>query len=851
MSYAGYLINNSFTDWANSPISTTVSTHPIDELPFPAVTVCPPEGSNTGLNYDLMKADEGSLTLEDRREIQNFTKYLFEDKEGKAFTEELIELINQKNLPALYNSENVQNVDVGRAGFYLEKDTFHYDTSMTSGRLTSPWHSQIPEEGAASKPWSNRYTINFPSNQHKWLGNGTLTLKLEFSKDEGNADLVEIGSVTFTHYTLKKNWTAAEEHCVSKGGHLASVLSRVENRAMVASCTAYSGCDTWWMGGRRTANGTFEWSDGEEWGFVDLSKREDECVMYYKGRYSLHGQLQTAMFCETERSFMCVNRNMKRMNETGSYEILYDSGNITNITLWWKHCGKGKEDMMSSEFSLEWKTEGAERESTHRIERGPNLFTQIANSIVENEQQTVPKSEHELWDLFRRAKLEYLSKELFDCKDGQTYNDQMLIYISYRYGTTLTICELLGSCSGTFDAEPRHIQNITEEHLLLGFQLYSYLLSCPTSAAHFATARGDKYKLTDTKLSAMKEALKLSNFTFNLLNNSSPRTIIQATRNILQNRAVAQNMDLFKQFYHKLDEKLNFTEGQVAIALSTDRELNEMLKSNNLPHIEKHEEALKECLDKKQCDQVKSLIRGLNKNELIQEVSNNPVHLITRSTAEPSPSSFIPFCAFASTMLGNKISNFSFPVCTAFTPTLMEDQLCYQLNISALEGLPKSDLGQNKGLALLIDLGEMKEKSVKRPISSPRLGLPKKYNNHSVTFHPDFEGNFQDTWSATLFIDMLKVRTFFLDKSQTIALDSLKRSVVSENFMALDAAIRKCNPDTKKDCRNTNFLQKAKDTCKCTAFSTYQSTKEQVICLHHIISHFTIFCSWIFASQSN
>ena len=352
----------------------------------------------------------------------------------------------------------------------------------------------------------------------------------------------------------------------------------------------------------------------------------------------------------------------------------------------------------------------------------------------------------------------------------------------------------------------------------------------------------------------MKEAQKLSNFTFNLLSKSSPRTIIQATKNTIRSQAVAHNMDLFKQFYHKLDEKLNFTEGQVAIALSTDRELTEMLILNNLPHIEKHQEALKECLDKKRCDQVKSLISGLAENDLLQEVSNNPVHLITRTTGEPSPSSFIPFCAFASTMLGQKISNFSFPVCTYFTPTLMEDKLCYQLNISTIEGLPKSDLGQNKGLALLIDLGEKKEKSVKQPISSP----PKKHNNHSVTFHPASEGNFQNRWSATLFIDMLKTRTFFPDKSQTIALYLLKRSVVTENFMALDADTRKCNLDTKSDCKNSNFLKKALDTCKCTAFSTYPSAKKQVICLCPIeiismdcvISHFTIFCSWIFASQS-
>ena len=105
--FAGYLIRNSFANWSKSPIATTVATRPIEELPFPAVTVCPPEGANTALNYDLMKADEGSLTPEDRKEIQNFTKHLFEDKEAKEFTDKLIELINPGNLKAAYDAKKI------------------------------------------------------------------------------------------------------------------------------------------------------------------------------------------------------------------------------------------------------------------------------------------------------------------------------------------------------------------------------------------------------------------------------------------------------------------------------------------------------------------------------------------------------------------------------------------------------------------------------------------------------------------------------------------------------------------------------------------------------------------------
>ena len=58
-SFAFYLINDSYNDWQASPIATSISTHPISELDFPTVTVCPPEGPNTALNYDLPYKNQG------------------------------------------------------------------------------------------------------------------------------------------------------------------------------------------------------------------------------------------------------------------------------------------------------------------------------------------------------------------------------------------------------------------------------------------------------------------------------------------------------------------------------------------------------------------------------------------------------------------------------------------------------------------------------------------------------------------------------------------------------------------------------------------------------------------------
>ena len=60
-STAGYLIQQSFQSWADSPVKTTVETLPISEITFPKITVCPPRNTFTDLNYDLMLVENVSL----------------------------------------------------------------------------------------------------------------------------------------------------------------------------------------------------------------------------------------------------------------------------------------------------------------------------------------------------------------------------------------------------------------------------------------------------------------------------------------------------------------------------------------------------------------------------------------------------------------------------------------------------------------------------------------------------------------------------------------------------------------------------------------------------------------------
>ena len=73
---ASYFINNSYVEWSASLVATTIHTFPIEDLPFPKVTVCPPKGSNTALNPDLMMLKDKGISRENREILLGLAKEL-------------------------------------------------------------------------------------------------------------------------------------------------------------------------------------------------------------------------------------------------------------------------------------------------------------------------------------------------------------------------------------------------------------------------------------------------------------------------------------------------------------------------------------------------------------------------------------------------------------------------------------------------------------------------------------------------------------------------------------------------------------------------------------------------------
>ena len=96
---------------------------------------------------------------------------------------------------------------------------------------------------------------------------------------------------------------------------------------------------------------------------------------------------------------------------------------------------------------------------------------------------------------------------------------------------------------------------------------------------------------------------------------------------------------------------------------------------------------------------------------LVHRYSNHPVHLIDRE-GHLSPSAFIPFCDFGGNMstVGVKIDQFDVPVCNSFQDKIINDQLCYEIDLDKFSHEKNVQNNLELGFAFIIAYNEDRQK---------------------------------------------------------------------------------------------------------------------------------------------
>ena len=77
---SGYLIQQSFESWAESPISTAIDSQPTSEVKLPRINVCPPRNTFTDLNVDLMNLNNATLNSSNKDQIIRFAMEVIQDQ---------------------------------------------------------------------------------------------------------------------------------------------------------------------------------------------------------------------------------------------------------------------------------------------------------------------------------------------------------------------------------------------------------------------------------------------------------------------------------------------------------------------------------------------------------------------------------------------------------------------------------------------------------------------------------------------------------------------------------------------------------------------------------------------------
>ena len=197
-----------------------------------------------------------------------------------------------------------------------------------------------------------------------------------------------------------------------------------------------------------------------------------------------------------------------------------------------------------------------------------------------------------------------------------------------------------------------------------------------------------------------------------------------------------------------------------------------------------------------------------------KELTQHPVHLVGRH-GESLPSAFIPFCAYQSSALGQRIKELNFTACNSFKPTVLTGQLCYSIEP------PKAPTkaGKNFGLLLIIDPHTSQNTS-----NSPaKMETPAmtKMETPQEPFDKNRQGPFK------IYLHTLSKSTDY--RQGAYSMRSLKKFTGTKSFQQMQDKARKCHFEEFEKCQTKTFLLQVQQLCQCMPWTlTENDDNEQV-----------------------
>ena len=125
-----FMIYNAFSSWEESPVISTARTKPIAHARFPRVVVCPPEGTNTILNYDILNSS--NMNIDPRKKLNIYASVT------EFVLKEIYEIFTRyKNM--FTDIDMIKGMYNGNIVFLSRNNKTHmYTVNAKTGALTTP-----------------------------------------------------------------------------------------------------------------------------------------------------------------------------------------------------------------------------------------------------------------------------------------------------------------------------------------------------------------------------------------------------------------------------------------------------------------------------------------------------------------------------------------------------------------------------------------------------------------------------------------------------------------------------------------------------------------------------------------
>ena len=559
---AGYLIASSYQDWESSPVSTSISTHPIASLPLPIITICPPENSNTVLNVDLVRAGNITLAEADREALINVSRQFLIHEPSYAFVELARKMANKEAIPQLKAETRSYPIPYENKGEGINQ-AFEVWSAELNGTYTSPGFGSARN---CSEDYPNiHFTLYIPQ---KVTGQDLINDSFELEiLTEINGDFeVEYreGDKYIFYENTNKVWTEAENHCKEQRGHLVSIKTNDDYNEFRAyqKRDNKKGKNLWLGGNDRKVESIWEWSDGTRWvneskircsKIVNLEKHGlQSCTNWENSNPSGGKELNCLIMnrqlewlshnCERQLPYWC-HIPPRKLGTNKKFSGKLADIKFSKIELWLKRRLSGAEMACSDTkkmpgFSMTWSTISHGNNDTRKIFKVSNtlqkekkykdakqislLFSYMNKKLVYTilAFRKANMTTQNIWDITRNHKRELVEANKIGCNLGHVGNDGF--------------SKLFG------DLEEKIPKNAPEvaytesvDDYALAVDLFSYLIFCQS------------------------DQMKMAAFYNNLFHTANARTILQTTVNNIQLGMEKPNiMVALHQIYRILAKKM-------------------------------------------------------------------------------------------------------------------------------------------------------------------------------------------------------------------------------------------------------------------------------------------------------